>query len=126
MSLHTIKGYHFTEENILSLLEQINTYSEDSLYAQYVSNRIFIYNYKGEVIEYRYFTSPDYYPYIYIYNDIYKFNEDTGYNQTENKVDVNELAKDLVSNNLYKIEQKFEKIKEGYDNIVSMINLYIE
>lgn len=125
MSLHVLRGYHFTEENVLSLLEQINTYSGD-LYDQYEDNRIFIYNYRGDVVEYRYFSSPDYYPYIYIYNNIYKFNKDTGYDQSENKVNINEFAKDLVSNNLYKIEQYSSKLKEGYDDIINIVNLYIE
>lgn len=130
MSLHIFKGYHFTEENVLSLLEQLNTCNANflyNLYEQYEGNRIFIYNLKGEIIEYRYFVSPDWYPYIYIYDDMYAYNERTGRDQpNENRININEFAKDLISNRLYKIEQNYTKLNKDYNDIINVIHMWIE
>lgn len=119
MSFHIINNYHFTKENILSLLSQLNIEPENPN-AQSKSNFICVYNLKDELVSrYIYYYNYDSYPIIHIVNDQHKVQ-----NVIRETCLIEILAEDLVSNNIYKIEQKYTK--DSNDNFINVINMWIE
>lgn len=122
MLLHMVNNYHFTEDNILSLLEQLN-----NSWVSTLGNIMFVYNRKGDILcEYRYFKNQNWYPDIYIYDQNYIFNRDTNYNQI--KLSIPDFVKDLLSNKVYKITQNFSKPVDGwdYDDIIEAVHIWVE
>lgn len=124
MSLHVLRGYHFTKENILSLLSSINIKPENPN-TQTKSNFIFVYDHHNIISEYAYYYNQySSYPTIHVLDDkhnvqnILKEDSYNGYNCLES------LADDLLSNNIYKIEQISSV--NSHNNPINSIHLYIE
>lgn len=119
MSLHILNNYHFTKENILSLLSQLNIEPENPN-AQSKSNFICVYNLKDELVSrYIYYYNYDSYPIIHVTNDQHEIQ-----NVIRENCFVEILVEDLVSNNIYKIEQKYTK--DSNDNLINVTNMWIE
>lgn len=125
MSLHILNNYHFTKENILSLFNYINKSENISSLGDYIC----IYDIRNNIVcEYKYFQDiNEPYPKVYTLEEDTIFKYKTIFK--EGFCDVSSLAEDLVSNNVYKIEQKCTKescTKDSNDNLINVINMWIE